>query len=148
MDNNDLVIKLRQILPDILENTPVTLAYLHGSRARGAALPASDVDIALVLGRNPVDMTSQERWHLESAVGIALEQQGIINPDVRVIDDLPLPFRGEVAVYGVRLYSGDEVARVEFETRTWKQYFDFQPTARMMRQAFIKHIQEHGLTKG
>jgi len=148
MNNNDLIERLRQILPGILENTPVTLAYLHGSRAREAALPTSDVDIALFLGRNPLDISSQERWHLESSVEIALEQQGIINTDARLIDDLPLPFRGEVAVYRVRLYSRDEEARVEFETQTWKRYFDFQPTARMMRRAFINHIREHGLTKG
>lgn len=72
---------------------------------------------------------------------------GILKPDVRVIDDMPLSFRGQVATQGIRLYSRDEVARVEFETRTWKEYFDFEPVARMMREAFFNDIREHGLFK-
>jgi hypothetical protein len=58
---------------------------------------------------------------------------------------MPLPFRGQVATTGVRLYSRDEIARVEFETRTWKEYLDFEPVARMMRQALFDDVRERGL---
>lgn len=139
-----LVTHLRQILPDILSDTPVTLAYLYGSAARGQLLPVSDVDIALVLCRSQ-SISPKEKLRLETDVEDALEQKGVHKPDVRIIDDLPLTFKGQVAIEGVRLYSRDEVARVEFETRTWKEYLDFEPTARMMRQAFFEHVCEHGL---
>lgn len=151
MTANELLIKrLRQILPGILRETPVVAAYLYGSAATGHLLPSSDVDIALIVG-HPQDkphIRSQERLALEFAVEGALEQQGVHRPDVRVIDDLPLSFRGQVAIQGVRLYSGDESARVEFETRTWKEYLDFEPVARMMRQAIFDDIRQHGLVKG
>jgi predicted nucleotidyltransferase len=148
MENNEtLVAHLRQILPEILQDTPATLAYLYGSVAAGEALPISDVDIALVLCRShdQPGLSPQERFGLELSVQDALEQQGVSNSDVRVIDDLPLSFRGQVATYGVRLYSKDEIARVEFETRTWKEYIDFEPVARMMRQALFDDIRERGL---
>jgi predicted nucleotidyltransferase len=145
--NKKLIERLRQSLPDILADTPVTLAYLYGSMAVGQSLPSSDVDIALVLDRPQDPVPPDERTKLEFGIEGALEQQGIPKADVRVIDDLPLDFRGEVATRGVRLYSRDEVARVEFETRTWKEYLDFEPVARMMRQAFLNDIRHHGLVR-
>lgn len=144
-----LVAHLRQILPDILDDTPVKLAYLYGSTAIGQALPMSDVDIALVLyqtGSEP-DLSAQEQLQLEFAVEIALEHQGILKPDVRVIDYLALTFRGQVATHGIRLYSRDEVARVEFETRTWKEYLDFEPVRQMLHRALREQVQKHGLHK-
>jgi predicted nucleotidyltransferase len=142
-----LVAHLQEILPDILQDTPVTLAYLYGSQAEGHPLPTSDVDIALVLCRaeNSPVMPPEERLQLEFAVEGALEQHNVLNPDVRVIDDMPLTFRGQVATRGVRLYARDEAARVEFETRTWKEYIDFEPVARMMRQAFFDDVRRRGL---
>ena len=145
--DESLINHLRQILPGILQDTPVTLAYLYGSTATGNILPTSDVDIALVLCHTEADppLLPTERLQLELAVEGALEQHSILKPDVRLIDNLPILFRGQVAIQGVRLFSRDEIARVEFETRTWKEYLDFEPVIRMMRQAFFKDIQEHGL---
>jgi predicted nucleotidyltransferase len=147
LDHEKLVSRLRQLLPDILRDTPVTLAYLYGSVAVGQALPMSDVDVALVLCRAPNQpgLSPKEHFLLELTVQDALEQHGIRQPDVRVIDDLPLPFRGQVATTGIRLYSRDEIARVEFETRTWREYLDFEPVARMMRQALFDDVRERGL---
>jgi hypothetical protein len=147
--DKELVARLRQILPGILAGTPVVLAYLYGSNALGQARPDSDVDIALVLGQ-PQDsptMPPKARLNLEFAVEVALEQHDIPRPDVRVIDVLPLTFRGQVAIQGVRLYWRDEVARVEFETRTWKEYLDFEPVRRMMHEALIEHVRHHSLYK-
>lgn len=142
-----LVKKLRQILPTILNTTPVTLAYLYGSRATDQSLPSSDVDIALVLGQKLV-LSPKERLNLEFTVEGELQKSGILKPDVRVIDDLPLTFRGEVATQGIRLYARDETVRVEFETRTWKEYLDFKPVIQMMQQAFIDQIRQHGFKNG
>lgn len=143
----ELVHRLRQILPGILRDSKVMLAYLYGSVAADQALPDSDVDIALVLfyPANSAELSSPQRMALEFAVEGALEQHGILRPDVRVIDDLPLTFRGEVAIRGERLYARDETVRVDFETRTWKEYLDFEPVVRMMRQAFFDDVRQHGL---
>ena len=146
MTIDELIQHLRQILPDILADTPVTLAYLYGSAATGRMLPHSDVDVALVLCQPPEPkMLPRKRLHLEFAVEAALEEAGVSKPDVRIIDGLPLMFRGQVATQGIRLYSKDEVARVEFETRTWKEYLDYAPVARMFREAFFDKIRKQGL---
>lgn len=108
----------------------------------------SDVDIALVLWQEDKSaLLPREQLQLEFAVERALEQRDIQRPDVRIIDHLPLTFRGQVATQGVRLYSRDEVSRVEFETRTWKEYFDFEPVARMMREAFFDDVKKRGLSR-
>lgn len=146
VEQEELTKRLRQILPDILADTPVSLAYLYGSMT-GRPLPASDVDIALWLGRLQTPLQLDERMKLEFAIEEALERQGIPNTDVRVIDDLSPIFRGEVATRGKRLYARDEVSRVEFETRTWKEYLDYQPVVKMMRQAFFEKIRQHGLNR-
>jgi predicted nucleotidyltransferase len=146
--DKNLITRLQQILPDILRGTPVTLAYLYGSAATGLSLPTSDVDIALVLcTEDEPAIPLKERMRLEFDVENALEQAEIFNPDVRIIDDLPLPIQAEAVMRGKRLFSKDEVARVEFETYTWKMYLDFEPVARMMRHAFFEDIQQHGLVR-
>ncbi len=147
--NQNLVNKLRQELPDILDATPVTLAYLYGSVVTGDVLPTSDVDIALVLCRHgdSPEMSAKARMQLEFFVEDSLAQVGVPNPDAKVIDEMPLVFRGEVATRGVRLYSKDEEARVEFETYTWKAYLDYKPVAEMMSRAFVSNVKKYGLGK-
>lgn len=146
-DNGKLVAHLREIVPAILDNTSVTLAYLFGSRAAGNPSPASDTDIALVLCRaeGQPRLPADERLALEFAVEAALENHKIQKPDVRVIDDLPLSFRGQVATQGVRLFSRNEEDRVAFETRTWKEYLDFEPVARRLRREFFESVRNQGL---
>jgi len=46
---------------------------------------------------------------------------------------------------GILLYSGDEAARVEFETRTRDEYFDYQPIARRLREAYFADLRQRGL---
>ena len=43
---DDLLGILRRHVPSMVKDTPVQLAYLHGSAARGEQTPSSDVDIA------------------------------------------------------------------------------------------------------
>lgn len=141
---NVLVQQLKACLPAILAARPVALAYLYGSAAQGIATPLSDVDIALVADDRA--LVSLERWDVELGIEVAVEGAcGIDNTDVRIINDAPLAIRGAVAMQGVLLYSRDEQARVEFETKTRDEYFDYQPIARQLREAFFADLREHGL---
>ena len=98
----DVIERLKTLLPDLLALTPVRLAYLHGSVARGQALPDSDVDIALVGGP---DLAPNVRLTLALRLERQLAEAGIPNTDVRFIDDAPLLVRGEVVTQGVRVYA-------------------------------------------
>jgi predicted nucleotidyltransferase len=143
---DDLVHILRRYLPQVVKDLPVQLAYLHGSAACGEQTPFSDVDIALVCDEG---VSSRERLQLMLHVSTELSKQaGIAEADVRVINDAPLVFRGRVACEGILLYARDDVQRVEFETRTRDEYFDFLPFHRRLQDAFLKNVREQGLLYG
>lgn len=80
----DLIPRLQQVLPAILDERPVLLAYLYGSVSSGLAMPFSDVDIALYLSE---PLEPRHRLQLELDVEIALEDRlRLPNADVRVIN--------------------------------------------------------------
>ncbi len=129
----------------------IILAYLYGSMATGQNTPFSDVDIALLVDEHLLPSDRQLQFRLALAEEID-RRCGLSNADVRVINHAPLMLRGQVVTDGILLFSRDEVQRVEFETRTRKEYFDFLPTAEFHRHAFFNDIRERGLngqrTKG
>jgi predicted nucleotidyltransferase len=139
--------RLEQVLPGlkaellaILENRPVMLAYLYGSVAEGHARPDSDVDIALVL-RPDCTLSPYERMIMELDIAAEIEDRcGVREADVRSINDAPVMVQGRVLSKGIQLYSRDEAFRVNYEVHTRKAYFDFQPVAEKMREAFFAHM--------
>jgi predicted nucleotidyltransferase len=141
---NSLVHKLRKDLPGILADHPVILAYLYGSAAQGTATPLSDVDIALVVDRRA--LATLARMDMELGIEVDLELTcGIENSDVRIVNDAPIAVRGAVVTEGILLYARDEDVRVDFETTTRKEYFDFRPIAEQQRNAFFADLMENGL---
>ncbi|MFQ5613150.1 MAG: nucleotidyltransferase domain-containing protein [Anaerolineae bacterium] len=142
----EIITQLVACAADVLANYPVEIAYLHGSVARGCPLPASDVDIALVLSQVP---ESYQRLRLELEIQAALEDAcRLSNLDVRAINQAPLRVQGSIVQAGVLLYSRDKKRRVAYEVLTRKRYFDFQPRARRLQQAFFDRIQREGLSGG
>ena len=112
-------------LAGILSQYPILAAYLFGSTAEGRATPLSDVDIALVFDQ--ARFSASNRLQLELEIEDQVSQVcEIPNADVRIINDAPLVIQGEVLTNGILLYSPDEEARVDYETRTRMEYFDFQ----------------------
>jgi predicted nucleotidyltransferase len=139
---------LQEEIPGILNGRPVMLAYLFGSAADGTALPSSDVDIALVLEPG-CNLAPYDRMKMEFDIAAEVEKKCKVNQaDVRSIDSAPLTVQGTILAEGILLYSRDEELRVEYETYTRKMYFDFQPVAGMMREAFFRQLKEEGLTGG
>jgi len=138
-----MVETLREVLPELLAGLPVSLVYLYGSAARGRMTQRSDVDIALVLEE---DLTPLERLRLILRLGLSLSDRcGIENPDVRVINDAPLLFRGRVVTEGILVYEKSDEARIEFETYTRMRYFDYLPVHRRMQDELIAGILARGL---
>jgi predicted nucleotidyltransferase len=138
-----LVHQLKIGLQAILPGYPVTLAYLYGSAAAGRATPLSDVDIALVVNEE-LDPYQQLKLELRIETELA-ERANVRNAEVRIINGAPLTIRGQVACRGILLYCTDEDARVQFETATRDEYFDYLPIARQLREAFFADVRERGL---
>jgi hypothetical protein len=143
LDRKQLIGALEAALPSLLEGWPVAAAYLYGSFAQDTPGPFSDVDLALLL--TDEHMTPRERLHLQLQLSVDLGEAGVAEADVRIINGAPLPFRGQVASQGILVYARDDPARIEFETRTRAEYFDFQPFARRLRQAYFADLRQRGL---
>jgi predicted nucleotidyltransferase len=139
---------LQTEMPAILVERPVMMAYLYGSVVDGTTLPASDVDIGLVL--NPgCALSAYERVRLEFNIAAEVGRRcNLREADVRSIDTAPLTVQGMVVTEGILLYSRDEEFRVQYEVYTRKLYFDFLPVVEKMRAEFFKNIQQEGLASG
>ncbi len=104
----------------------IELAYLFGSRARGDARPDSDVDVAVLVdaGRPCPDPARLLARHLHLAA--RLHDAGAGEVDLVLLDDAPLALRGRVAREGRPLYVRDDGVRAEWESRTSREFFDFE----------------------
>lgn len=121
---------MEQII-NVLEKQPeVLFAYLFGSYAKGIQDKTSDIDVAIylkdvnVLERNPL-YPSKLAIKIEKALA---EKKTV---DVSVLNGSTLRFRSQVLRYGKLLHSKDEKKRIEFETSSLTQYYDFKPHLEM-----------------
>ena len=131
-------------LAEELAPYPVTLAYLFGSAATGQMTPSRDVDISLVLDESPASIPGRLKLELALEAEIA-ERCGLGQADVRIINDAPLVLRGQVGTDGALLFARNHESRIDFETHTRADYFDFLPTAESARNAFFTDVRERGL---
>jgi predicted nucleotidyltransferase len=142
-EDGHLLAVLNDSLPGILSGQPVTLAYFYGSARTGSMSPQSDIDIGLVVSES---LTPADSLNLILRLKLALEERsGLSNVDIRIINDAPLVFRGRVVTDGVLIYSTNETQRVQFETSTRLQYFDYLPIHLQMQSAFFEDIRKRGL---
>jgi len=110
----------------VLENeADILFAYLFGSYAKGMQNEKSDIDIAVYL----IDEKILEKDPLYPS-RVAIKIENILEKkkvDVRILNGSTLRFRNQVLMNGKLLHSKDEKKRIEFETSSLDQYFDFKP---------------------
>ncbi|MCL6105812.1 MAG: nucleotidyltransferase domain-containing protein [Actinobacteria bacterium] len=141
MSGKELTTVLTDALARLAPGRGITAAYLYGSHARGEARPGSDIDIAVLLedrsGISALDLLK---------LGQQLENQtGLKNIDIRSLNAAPLSARGRIITEGKLLYSGNDIARVDFEVYTRSLYFDFLPHMKYLQKEFIRRTAEKGL---
>lgn len=138
MEGEELVDALRAAARAELPALPVVFAYLYGSRARGAGRPDSDVDVGIALAPEADD---PER--VASRVADALTAHSRVGGiEVTVLDDAAIRFLGRVLRSRVVLYSRDEPARVEFESRVGRMADDVEVWAAPMDRELLAAIAE------
>lgn len=141
----DTVIRvLKERAEAVFGPLPVDVAYIYGSVATGPVHPFSDLDIALLVDEEVFRRLSPyERLQLEVQVELRIADLcGIDYADVRVFNDAPIAWRGQVVSRGICIYSRREDRRIEFETRSRKEYFDFRPVLLEMQQASLARLRE------
>ena len=112
---------LQQVVQMVKEDSRLLAAVLFGSRARGEATPASDVDLCLVL-----DPTRASRDAV-GAVKMEYLEKTPTDFDIQVYQTLPLYVRRRVLAEGKVLFCRDEDALYELAYRTIRAFEDFRP---------------------
>lgn len=124
-----------------LEGTPVVFAVLFGSRARGRADAASDVDVALCF---PDEMDAHERFRRRNRIDADLQQYADGFVDVSDIDALPTPVAYAALRDGLQIV-GDEQAVEMYREQVEAEYEATAEERERERQAFIRRLAEGDL---
>jgi uncharacterized protein len=129
---------LREAAATAFGDTPVVFAYLFGFQVTGRMHRRSDVDVAVFLREE----AAGDFWLVIGELTRRLEDAS----DVRGIEMLdlseaPLRLRGRVLQEGELLFSRDEPLRVEWSSRTFREFVDFERHARELDMASRLHRQ-------
>jgi predicted nucleotidyltransferase len=118
------------------QTQPQILAlYLYGSYAEGRANAMSDVDVA-ILARE--DLTREQLWNLERKSSAQWPE----SVDLRVLNLAPLAFRYQVTARGQRLWASDVGRVADWESLTWRLYWDWRPRLERDWQQYVRHVME------
>lgn len=116
-----------ETISKVLEKEPdIVFAYLFGSYAKGIQDEKSDIDIAIYLKDEKL-LEKDPLYPSRIAIKIERGLAGKKTLDVRVLNGSTLRFKNQVLRHGKLLFSRDEKKRIEFETSSLDQYFDFKP---------------------
>lgn len=135
---NGVFERLSEASPAAFAGVPVVFAYLFGSEARGEARPGSDVDVAVYLDPAPADDVSL----ILDLAGRLEEASGVPNIEVVVLNDAPIALGGRVVLERRIVFSVDEPARVEYESRTLREFFDFRIHADALDRELLRRTAE------
>lgn len=112
--NDDLV----RAADHLARDPRVQAVYGFGSRARGEAGPASDVDVAVLLDRK---VSLKEELVLRAKVTSELRRDDV---DLVILNHAPPLLRYEVVAAGCRLFARDDEAADRFEEKAFRECLD------------------------
>jgi predicted nucleotidyltransferase len=132
--------RIRRAAEHVFENTGVFLAYAYGSRIHGKPSARSDLDVGYYAdpGRPPPIRE-------EMALGAKMSELLAVEVDLRDLREAPLELRGRVIEDGIRVYCGDDVARVNLERDLLSRYHDRKEEYELMHRMRLRAIAAKGL---
>lgn len=125
---------------EIFKKHKVKLAYLFGSRAKGAAVPESDFDIAVLFEKPPTDT-----FALRETMDISSDLRKKNFPmkfDVVSLHNAPLLLKYEAVAHHRILFCKDEKERINFEVAVTKEYIDEEHTRNIYYNALKDRIKK------
>ncbi len=105
-------------------------AYLFGSVARGTDSPGSDVDVGILLRKEPPGTLDGLRFALEGDLERALGRRA----QIVMLNNAPPDLVHRVLRDGRLLLDRDRGARIRFEVDARNRYFDLLPTLERYRK--------------
>ena len=139
----ELVARIQHAAATMFPRRGILAAYAYGSRIYGRPLGDSDLDIGYYPLGYPENtgLPLTEELVLEADLSTALG----VEVDLRNLAEAPLELRGRVLEDGVRIYSGDDVARVGLERDTLSRYHDYKAEFAEMHEIRLRRIAEKGI---
>jgi predicted nucleotidyltransferase len=109
---------------------PVVFGYVFGSFWEGVF---KDIDVAIFIDEGKIPSFLRYELQMESLLNKAV---GKFTFDVRILNGAPLSFRYEVIKNGRLIMTKNEESRIDFETSSFGNYFDFAP----FRESYLKEV--------
>ncbi|MBI4476660.1 MAG: nucleotidyltransferase domain-containing protein [Acidobacteria bacterium] len=131
-----LIGRLREVAGPLFRDRSILAAYAYGSRVAGRPRPESDLDVGYYLA--PPRLGESLPIVVELRLASALSESMGVEIDLRSLVDAPLELRGCVLEEGIRIYSGDDVARVGLERDLLARYHDYKDVFRQMHEIRLK----------
>ena len=107
----------------LLKKKEVLFCYLFGSRAYQNFIQKSDVDIAVFLDEKKTKDFFDERIELISQITQKLKKE----VDVVVLNTAPPFLKYVVLKEGKLIFERNREKRIDFELKSFNEYFDFKP---------------------
>jgi predicted nucleotidyltransferase len=111
----------------------VAAAYLFGSVARGTSRATSDVDVGVLLAREPAAILADLPMDLEAD----LERLLSVPTQVVVLNRAPADLVHRVLRDGKLVVDRNPSARIAFEVRARNEFFDLKPVLDQYRAARV-----------
>ena len=122
---------LQQVIATKLGADPnIAVVYLFGSRARGQAHAASDVDLGILYRVAPKSTLLEQPFELQAELSDVLGMPA----DIVVMNTAPADLVHRVLRDGVIVLEADKSLRIAFEVRARNAYFDLLPTLQRYRR--------------
>ena len=126
MEREALVERLAGLLA---RHPEVVVGYLFGSRARGAAGGGSDLDLAILLDREPPHSLDGLGFDLRDELAAELG----VEVDLVVLNRAPADLVHRVLRDGILVVERDRARRIAFEVAKRSEYFDLEPVRKLYR---------------
>ena len=133
-DVSNLLTKQLAALPE------VRLAYLHGSRARGSARPASDVDVAILVDAPQAATPGRINRTIRRLAGRLSGEVPSSSLDIVLLNNAPALLRHRILRDGTLLHARSETERVRFAIHSMREYQDIEPRLAEHRRRRIARL--------
>jgi predicted nucleotidyltransferase len=135
--------RLRLAAADVFAGHDILAAYAFGSRVAGRARPDSDLDIGYYRSRTAKSPALDIAVEMRLANALSRVAGRVV--DLRCLEPAPLDLKGRILETGVRLYSGDDVARVRLERELLARYHDYKAEFQQMHERRLRAFAARGL---
>lgn len=135
-------IDIPEIRTAISKQPDVIAVYLFGSTARNQSTHLSDIDIAVLLDKQPShqDLVNRQLELMESVDPFTNRQT-----QITVLNNASLFLIYQVLNEGILIYERSSQERISFVVQALGRYFDFKPRLDFIRQAALNQVKEEGL---